>query len=119
VPWWPLVFAAAIAAAIANYAAYPGSNAIERQDHKEAMQAAHNIGTHAAILIVLALLYMVTLFGYRRWLHTWFRSKIILRRPSLISQFSFRDRKSDTVGLASFYVALFTLIATAITIAVH
>jgi hypothetical protein len=47
------------------------------------------------------------------------QTKIIVRKPSLIAQFSFRDRRSDAVGLASFYVTAFTLIVAIIAIVIQ
>ena len=116
IPWLPLVATGCFGFVIAAYAASPGSNAAERQSHKLALQDVHNLHTHASILIVLTVLYIITLYAYRAWLRSWLRSKIVLRKPPLMSQFSFRDRKSGAVGLASFYIAVFTLIVTTVAV---
>jgi hypothetical protein len=115
-PWWPLVASGVFGFTIVVYVASPGNSAIDIQDHKQALQDVHDLHAHASALIVLVTLYIITLYAYRRWLATWLRSKVVLKEPLVMPQFSFRSRKSDAVGLASFYVAAFTLIVAVVTI---
>lgn len=109
-PLWPVVGAVLYAILVTGYAVSSGSSAAERQAHEQALHDAHNLAAHSSIITILALAYMFTLFAYRRWLRSWLRSKIVTRKSPLVSQFSFRDRKSGAVSLAAFYVAAFTFI---------
>jgi hypothetical protein len=118
-PWLLLALAVFYAIVLGVEAASPGSNPTDKENHQIALQDVHYLGGHATALTVSILSYIIILFAYQRWLRTWLRCKVILRKRSLISQFSFRNGKSDTVGLASFYVVLFTLIVAIIALIIQ
>jgi hypothetical protein len=109
IPLLPIVLAVAYAVSVIGYAVASGSNAAERQDHRQALHDAHVLAARSSIITILVIAYIFTLFAYERWLRGWLRSKIVTRK-SLLSEFSFRDRGSGAVALATLYVAAFTFI---------
>lgn len=119
IPWLPVLLAAMYAVFVTGYAVSSGSTAAERYNHEQALRDAHNLASHSSIITILAFAYAFTLFAYRRWLGSWLRSKIVTRKSPLMSQFSFRDRKSGAVSLASFYVVVFTFIVSTIAIIIR
>ena len=114
-PWWPLIVAALFAITITGYSVSPGSTVSDKDNHKLALQDAHHLAAHSSILTILTLCYLFTLYAYRHWMQNWIKSKIVVHRSPLVSQFSFRGGKSGAVSLASLYVAVFAFITALIT----
>jgi hypothetical protein len=97
-----------------TYYASNGNTKNDKLDHQQLLQLIHSAGTNKAIIIGMSLSYLIGLFAVRRWLRSFLKSAVVLRKISLLSQFNFQNKKSDTVILASFYVSFATLIITAL-----
>ena len=59
----------------------------------------------SVVAAILVLVYLIIIYPYMRLLKGFQRSYVIVSKTSLLSQFSFRSKKTDPVILASFYVA--------------
>jgi hypothetical protein len=84
------------------------------QTQKDALTQVHWMGAHWAVIFGLTLSYAIILLALSRWLKSFLKSKVILRKAPFLSQFNFRGSNTDPVALGSFYVALITLIITGI-----
>jgi hypothetical protein len=93
--------------------AYTSTSDPTRQDKQTSQQSLvqmHWIGAHVVPILLLAVSYIVIVFGLRRWFKTFLTSKVILRQSTLLGQFSFRGSASDPLALASFYAAVAALL---------
>ena len=96
----------------AGYTRQQYQQAIRTQ--KDSLAQIHWMGAHWAVIAGLTLSYIIILWALSRWLKTFLNSRVILRKATLLSQFSFRGANSDPVAVGSFYAAFLTMIITVI-----
>jgi hypothetical protein len=113
--WLPVILGVTAAFEVGNYYA-AGKAAQYRQERANDLATIHWAGAHRGALIGFSISYIIALIAFRRWLSTLVKSKVVLNKGSLLSRFSFRDKRADPVILASFYVAIATLIFTAMAV---
>lgn len=116
----PIAEASFIAVAIGQYYDPSGTSKRETEANKQgALDFLHWIDHHAVILLAFSLSYLIALIALQRWLRGSLKSRVILRKLSLFTQARFQGRNSDPIGLASFYVAFFTLIVAIIALLIQ
>jgi hypothetical protein len=65
-------------------------------------------------LVLLALSYGLLYVAARKLHARQLKSRVIVRKPSLLLAFTFRDAKIDPIGLGSFYIGVAALVATVV-----
>lgn len=105
---------------IAQYYA-PGGNTTQqiRNSKRTAADILHPIGHNIGILLGFNVSYIIAAIALGRWLKSFRKSRVMLQKISLASQFSFRQDRTDSVSLASFYAAFLTLIVTIIAVIIR
>jgi hypothetical protein len=92
----------------------PVKTKADRAQHAAALRTEHWLHTHSFAVFVLMTSCLVAIYAWWRWLRSSLISAVILRKTSLAYQFSFRNKRQDSLALASTYIALLTLIVTVI-----
>ncbi len=110
----PIIVAVLAGFNILEYKLGGGGTKIDRADYQDALSVIRRTEANRIVIIGLTLSYLIGMLAWRRWLRSLLKSAVILRKASLISQFSFQNRKSDSVALASFYVSFLMLVITAL-----
>jgi hypothetical protein len=121
VAWTPLLIEALLTFnIIISYYSPNGNTRQERQSDKQsALETVHFIAHDGLFYGGFTAGYIIALVGLHRWLSSLFKSRVIVRKGSLLSQFSFQNSRAGAVGLAEFYVAFFTLLVAVLALAIR